>query len=226
MEENYQLKPQSNEYTEEWLDKVQEFQERFLTPLAESTPTKIEKPNTVSNPNKQVVVPNIKHGTIRNQVYAPPTNITRLDYLFAVHQQNQYLDYKHFVTLDNHWIKTLDYSHHLNWCHPVLIQALNALKLRYSKPMTLVKGFTPPDVTALNAHNIGMAIDILAENETQLNEIMNAAWATGFPTIVHAGNRSDEMHVHLDICPASSVPIMYDGIYYEGPWSLSRARTR
>lgn len=159
-------------------------------------------------------------GVITPVMYTAPDynrdNYIKLMYDYI--RRTEYLNYGELTSNKLYFRQTED---HLNYFHPDFIKVFNMFLNGYQmENLEIVKGMSSPHTNRPNAHTIGMAIDIKVNSTTQRNHIMNCAWSIGIPNIVQAGDGSADVHVHLDICPKEK--FMYDGIYYEGPWSLSR----
>lgn len=157
-------------------------------------------------------------GVFKNgRYYAPDLN--RKIYIQAAQEAAVVSSYADYIPMNEERLPFVDRIHTLNYFHPDFVRALNIALSRYGDgPLVATKGMTPRLDGFLTPHNVGMAIDIAVSTNDERKRLMNAAWLAGIPTIVQAGGGSTEAHIHLDICPHE--PFIYDGEYYEGPWSL------
>ena len=200
-------------YSQEYLDRVHEFQRDILSQLPKNGSPAEDSP--VSDVKTLI---NYPKGFIETGVYQSPkvdrqTYIRSLqDYAFSTN----YINYIEIADTNNIF---LNHAETINLFHPDFVQVFNLFRKRYGEDsLYVIKGLSRPDIESPNAHTIGMAIDIKVESENQKNKIMNAAWLVGFPSILQVGGSSSDGHIHLDLCPYE--PFLYDGKLYEGPWSL------
>lgn len=206
-------------YTEDHLRQVKEFQARMFG----GQPAEVAQRPTPHVPKEASYYLRPTKGTFSKGVYTAPDE-PRFPYLVSVKDEAVATKYKDYKPLTDNRLVFRDHIHQLNLFHPYFVEVFNLfLKRCDDRQLIVMSGFTVPETNNLTAHNVGMAIDLLVTNREDLSYIMNTAWLVGFPMILHAGNRSDEMHVHLDIAPKETY--IYDGEFYEGPWSLSYVRT-
>lgn len=171
--------------------------------------------DTANSPKSSLLLPS---GTFKNGRYYPP-ELNRKVYIQAAQSAAVDSNYADYTYVNEERLPFVDRVHTLNYFHPDFVRTLNIALSRYGDgPLVAIRGMTPRTNGSLTPHNVGMAIDIAVSTNDERKRLMNAAWLAGFPTIVQAGGGSAEAHIHLDICPHE--PFVYDGQYYEGPWSL------
>lgn len=203
-------------YTQAHLDKVEQFREKMFSQDIEQKPYK--KSDSSETPSKVLIRPPL--GTFDGNTYEPP-EYNRLTYMNIVNQYYRSINYKGYSEIRSPRLYFRETNDQINFFHPDFIKVFNNFLLAYKyEQIVIVQAMSVPNNDFVTPHNIGMAIDIFAENQEQRNHIMNTAWAAGFPNIAQVGDGTADVHIHLDICPR--VDFLYDGIYYEGPWSLSR----
>lgn len=204
-------------YTEDHLRQVEEFRAKnFGNVMPVSQGPKIAPLPSAKNYAKPT------KGTFEGGIYQVP-NQPRRQYMITVNEEAYATKYINFKPITSKRVVFREHVDQLNLFHPYFIEVFDAFLSRYDQPQIVVsRGFVPPSIENLSPHSIGMAIDIHVSTRDEMSNVMNTAWLAGIPTILHAGDRSDEMHVHLDICPKEE--FLYDGEYYEGPWSLSYVR--
>lgn len=153
-------------------------------------------------------------------VFIPP-EFDRRKYIYAMNTYARQTKYKGYGRIETPRIYFRETNDQLNFFHPDFLKVFREFLTGYQyEQLIIVQGMSPPSDGLATPHSIGMAIDVLARSEEERNHIMNTAWTVGIPNIVQAGDGSTDVHIHLDICPKSK--FLYNGIYYEGPWSFSR----
>lgn len=178
------------------------------------------QPPNVSPPSPKIVARPPAGSFSPNGIYTAP-DFNRQDYIYAMNEYARSTNYSGYGRIETHRVYFMESNDQLNFFHPDFLRVFDEFLFGYQyEKLIIVQGMSVPTNYQATPHSIGMAIDVLARSTDERNHIMNTAWAVGIPNIVQAGDGTTDIHIHLDICPKSK--FLYDGIYYEGPWSLSR----
>lgn len=202
-------------YSEEHLQAVKEFSDRAFG----NRTTSLWVEEDVPGQGTPKVIPHPPRGTFNGGQFEAP-DFDRIKYMAMVNNYARSTGYRGYKEIISPRVYFRESNLQLNLFHPDMVKILNNFLLGYKyEKLIVTQAMAVPNSDFITPHNIGMAIDVYVENEEQRNHVMNTAWSVGFPNIVQAGDATSDMHIHLDICPRAK--FLYDGPYYEGPWSLS-----
>lgn len=166
--------------------------------------------------------------TVQTATYAPrgkfyqdkyiPPEVGRKGYLNALQDEAVTTNYRQYAPLTSRRITHVDRNGSLNFYTEEMRRAVPIFLHYYGKgELVVINGFRSHWEIGIQAHSVGIAMDIQATTE-QATRIMNAAYMAGIPTILPGGDfLAGEGYVHLDL--AEKPPYTYEAGYYEGPWS-------
>lgn len=157
-------------------------------------------------------------GKFYRDSYIPNQEITRDMLVNDLHNYSRKNKYPHFVSLEQPYIKHLDRQFTTNFYFKDWQRIIPTLKEYYGEGIFyIVSGFRSPFELGVNVHSTGLAMDILVKDEVDADRLMNAAYMTGIPTIIPAGDiKKGQGHIHLDLAPPPNH--VYDAGIYSGPW--------
>ena len=164
---------------------------------------------------KVIIAP---RGTIFNSRYLPP-EIDRDAYIYSRNVEARTTKYVYYKKMDNKQIVHLNRTDSLNFYPEDMIEVMT-LFLNYYGEGTLyvINGFRSAKQIGINAHSVGLAMDIQANDRAHALKIANTAYFAGMKNIVFGGDFTiGQGYVHLDITPFEE--FAYDAGYYGGPWS-------
>lgn len=157
-------------------------------------------------------------GMITKRKFYVINDVSKEDYIISRNIENRNNKYEEFRPFHNNQLIHLDRIDTLNY-YPIDMHKVLKLFLEYygEGNLFVINGFLSAKITGVNAHSVGLAVDILAEDNTQAKKIANAAYATGIKNIVYGGNfNNGNGYVHIDICPEDK--FSYGQGVYQGPW--------
>ena len=159
-----------------------------------------------------------ERGEIKLGRYYPP-QVERKEYLNARIIEAIKEDFSEFKSMSNSQLIHLDRIDTFDY-YPLDMHKVVELFLSYygDGNLKVIHGFRSPLLYGINAHNAGLAMDIVAEDKAHARKIANAAFRAGIPNIVLGGDFEESQgYVHIDISPKEK--FVYNAGIYEGPWS-------
>lgn len=160
-----------------------------------------------------------ERGGFTSRRYHPPLKIDRENYIILRNIENRNLDYAEFSPYVSNQLIHVERIDTINF-YPVDMHQALKLFLEYYGEGTLyiINGFQSAKMNGVNAHSVGLAVDIAADNKEHGRRIANAAYGAGFPNIVYGGDfNTKNGYIHIDICPKEE--FAYDQGVYQGPWA-------
>ena len=157
-------------------------------------------------------------GKFYKDKYLPNRELTRDDLIRQVDRLAKKHTYSFFSKIRQPYIVHLDRQFTTNFYFRDWIRIMPILKNYYGEgTFYIVNGFRSPFELGSTVHSSGLAMDILVKDREDAERLMSAAYMTGIPTIIPAGNiAAGQGHVHLDLAPKPNYA--YDAGTYHGPW--------
>lgn len=170
-----------------------------------------------------------KEETKAGIVFAPRGKFYPTSYLVPRVERNSYIqalqdeayssNYSYYQPLNSDRIKHINRNDSIDLYTVEMRRVLPLFLTYYGKGLLFaINGFRSPGTIGVQAHSVGIAIDLKADSHEHADRIMNAAFMSGIPTIIPGGNfDTNEGYVHLDIAPKANYT--YEAGYYDGPWT-------
>lgn len=157
-------------------------------------------------------------GTFYRDTYIPNDGITREALIDQVRKNAEESNYSLFIKLKESYVVHLDRQFTINLYFRDWERVMPLLKKHYGDgTFYIVNGFRSPYELGDTVHSAGLAIDILVKDQEDADRLMNAAYLTGIPTIIPAGDiEAGQGHIHLDL--ARKADFTYNAGTYIGPW--------